>query len=331
MHMQDIPVFIGGFRSGTTLLINLLGLHPQVTPWFETRDLCEAVRWQHVLAQPEQAEFEAAYCTPSEPAGFTPTAVHQRMLQQLRDTHARLTGGVSGKAAHENYPLGNDYVRYALHEAEALMQAWREACEGGDAERVAAANGTLLRALGDRQRLLHGGAPWINKTPEISRFATELRAALGRCRVIYVVRDGVQVVASGHRLGWGSVEALAFNWKGLLERTRAAMQAAPADYLELRYEELVANPAATLDRVLQFCGREPQGAALVRAFTATQGEGAFDVSRMRGKDALDVVQRRVFDAVAGDMQAALGYPAPPSLDSRPPPPRGQASKRGNDE
>lgn len=316
--MQELPVFIGGFRSGTTLLINLLGLHPQVTPWFETRDLCEAVRWQHVLAYPGHAAFEAAYCAPPEPAGFTLDAVHGRMLQQARDTATRLAGGASGKAAHERYILGNDYVRYSLAEAEAAMQEWRNSCaaeqdgsgKSTDARQLAtvtAANARLISTLGARHVAVHGGGPWINKTPEITRFAPELRASLGRCRIIYVVRDGVQVVASGYRLGWGSIEALAFNWKGLLERTRAAMAACPDDYLELRYEQLVLEPVATLDRVLAFCGRDGKGAALVHDFIASEGEKAFDVSRLQGRDTLDEEQRRIFDRVAGDMQAELGY------------------------
>jgi hypothetical protein len=318
--MQAFPVFIGGFRSGTTLLINLLGLHPQVAPWFETRDLCEAVRWQHVLAHPANAEFERFYCAPAEPAGFTLDAVHGRMLQQARDTAQRLAGGASGKAAHERYIVGNDCVHYSLAEAEAAMQQWRASCEAAGVDgpadsgvspdqlaAVASANGRLVTTLGARHVVLHGGGPWINKTPEITRFAPELRAALGRCRVIYMVRDGVQVVASGYQLGWGSIETLAFNWKGLLERTRAAMAGCPEDYLELRYEELVQEPAATLDRVLAFCGRTGDGATLVRDFVASEGEKAFDVSRLQGRDALDAEQMRIFTGVAGDMQAELGY------------------------
>ncbi|MDY6984508.1 MAG: sulfotransferase, partial [Pseudomonadota bacterium] len=291
--MQDLPIFIGGFRSGTTLLINLLGLHPQVTPWFETRDLCEAVRWQHVLAHPDNTDFERAYCAPAEPAGFTLDAVHGRLVQQARDTAMRLAGGASGKAAHERYVIGNDYVRYSLAEAEAAMQEWRASCAAAGVDSmdrdsgaenlaaVAAANGRLITKLGTRHVEIHGAGPWINKTPEITRFAPELRAALGRCKIIYMIRDGIQVVASGHRLGWGSVELMAFNWKGLLERTRAAMAACPEDYLELRYEQLVLDPVATLDRVLAFCGRTTEGAALVREFIASEGEKAFDVSRLQ--------------------------------------------------
>ena len=318
--MQDIPVFIGGFRSGTTLLINLLGLHPQITPWFETKELCEALRWQRVLLHPEQAGFEAPYCA-SEPPGFNLSAVHARMLFQIRATHARLAGtSTSGKAAHERYPLGNDYVCYSQQEAEAALTVWHDAiAHAGTISTLITitATGNLIRTLGALQHALHSpgratNAAWINKTPEISRFAPELRTALGRCQIIYVVRDGIDVVASGLRLGWGSVEALAFNWKGLLERSRAAMQGHEADYLELRYEQLVLEPEATLERVLRFCGRMEQAAELVRLFSAQQGASAsspFDTSRMQGSKSLDAAQLRVFTAVAGDMQAALGYPS----------------------
>jgi hypothetical protein len=307
--MQEIPVFIGGFRSGTTLLINLLGMHPQITPWFETKELCEGLRFQRVLARPDQAELEKAYCAGSKPAGFELDAVYTRMLHQTRATAARLAGGATGKAAYERYPLGNDYVRYSLLEAEDSLSTWRATCAAGgqpDLARVTAANGALIRALGTRQRQLHGGASWINKTPEISRFAVELRAALGRCRVIYMVRDGIEVVASGYRLGWAGIGALAFTWKALLEGTRAAMRDYVHDYLELRYEQLVTEPALTLDRVLDFCGHDRNGAALVQGYFASQGKGAFDVSHLRS-NALDAAQSQVFDRVAGEMQAALGY------------------------
>ena len=90
------------------------------------------------------------------------------------------------------------------------------------------------------------------------------------------------------------------------------MQGHEADYLELRYEQLVLEPEATLERVLRFCGRMEQAAELVRLFSAQQGASAsspFDTSRMQGSKSLDAAQLRVFTAVAGDMQAALGYPS----------------------
>src|SRR5690606_18120115 len=132
-------------------------------------------------------------------------------------------------------------------------------------------------------------------------------AALGSCRVIYLVRNGLDVVSSAASLGWGQVEQLAFNWKGLLERTRAAMAAHPADYLELRYEDLLAEPAAALDRVLAFCGLPPHGSAIVERFTRDFGVAAFDRSRVGAGARLSVGERAAFERVAGDLQRELGY------------------------
>jgi hypothetical protein len=308
--MQELPVFIGGFRSGTTLLINLLGMHPRITPWFETKELSEALRWLHVLREPSQADFETGYCLPAEPRGFTARAVEARMHWLMRDTLARISGEqASGKAQHERYPLGNDFVLYSQQEADAALVAWRRgAGDGSEPDAVAQATGVLIRTLASRQRQLHRGGRWINKTPEITRFAAELRSALGPCRIIYLVRDGMEVVASGLKLGWGNVETLAFNWKGLLERTRKAMQQHPEHYLELRYEQLVREPVATLERVLEFCGEQQLAADIVAAFSEKFGEKAFAAVRLQHRGGFDAEQLRIFNAVAGDMQAALGYP-----------------------
>ncbi|HWK53269.1 MAG TPA: sulfotransferase [Hyphomicrobiales bacterium] len=304
--MLDLPCFIGGFRSGTTLLINLLGMHPALVPWFETKELCELLRWLRVREQPGEAAFETAYVSPPEPAGFTLEAVHGRMLAQMRGTAARQSGAIaSGKASHERYPLGNDWVRYSLNEAETLLNAWRDAC--ADASAIEPASAALIQALGRAQC---AGAPssyWVNKTPEISRFAPQLRRLLGPCRVLYMVRNGLEVVASASRLGWGQTEQLAYNWKALLELTRTGTAEQAAHYLELRYETLLAAPAATLDQVFAFLGVESRGEAIVADFQARYGAGAFAHPGGGGKVALPAAEHARFMAVAGDLQQALGY------------------------
>jgi hypothetical protein len=308
--MQQLPTFIGGFRSGTTLLVNLLGLHPALVPWFETKDLCELLRWLRVLEQPAEAGFESPYAAPAEPAGFTLDAVYARMQAQQRATLARQSGAErSGKAGHERYPLGNDYLRYSLNEGEALFARWRARC-AADASlaSVRAASADLLRALGAAQCAGASSTYWVNKTPEISRFAAELRALLGPCRVLYMVRNGLEVVASAAHLGWGETEALAYNWRGLLERTRAAMAGHPEHYFELRYEQLLQAPAATLDGVFSFLGVELLGDAIVTQFTARYGSGAFSRPASAPSAQLPRAEHERFMAVAGDLQIALGYP-----------------------
>ncbi|MES2624241.1 MAG: sulfotransferase [Pseudomonadota bacterium] len=305
--MSSSPVFIGGFRSGTTLLINLLGMHPDIAPWFETKEFSEALRYMRVLARPEATEFEQRYCVPPTPPGFTLPAVTERMQQLIRSTDARQNQTeASGKAAYEKYPIGNDCVSYSLADAEAALQHWQESAVG-DFGAVARATGTLINTLG-KLHCEHFGAPvWINKTPEISRFGNELRSALGACRIIYVVRDGMQVAVSGQKLGWGGIETLAFNWKGLLEQTREAMQAFPADYLEIRYESLIREPIATLNTVLEFSGRGKIGEAIISEFQQRFGAKAFDVKKLTEGPGLNPEERAAFMRVAGDMQQALGY------------------------
>jgi hypothetical protein len=315
LHMSNPRVFIGGFRSGTTLLINLLGMHPGIAAWFETKELCEALRYMRVLEQPAASEFEQPYCVPPSPPGFTLAAVSERMRQQMVSTDARQNlKEASGKAAYEKYPIGNDCVRYSLAEAGAALQRWQQSADKGIAA-TTAATGTLINELGRLHaahlpHTEHGGAPtWINKTPEISRFAPELRAALGECRIIYVVRDGMQVAASGQKLGWGSIETLAFNWKGLLEQTRAAMHDFPADYLEIRYESLIREPSTTLNKVLEFCGQEQLGSSIIDEFLQRFGASAFSVAKLSESAMLSPADHASFLRVAGDLQQELGYPA----------------------
>ncbi|MEX2367363.1 MAG: sulfotransferase, partial [Pseudohongiellaceae bacterium] len=196
--MSDKPIFVGGFRSGTTLLINLLGLHPCIVPWFETKAFVEALRWMRVLSDPDQQEFERAYCVPPEPAGFTASAVARRMQADFEATAARVSGRIAnGKAGYERYPLGADCIHYTPHRAQQALQEWQDSLSAtAGFDELARATGRMIKDLGEEQLQLGGGRIWINKTPEISRFAEQLRACLGGCRIIYMVRNGMDVVSS---------------------------------------------------------------------------------------------------------------------------------------
>jgi len=309
--MVQLPAYIGGFRSGTTLLINLVGLHPALVPWFETKELCELLRWLRVTANPAESSFESAYCAPAEPPGFALESVYSRMLWQMRNTWHRIEGGLSsGKATHEHYPIGHDYVLYSLKEAEALVATWRLACEQAPTRAaILQASTALISALSTAQCSANPAASWVNKTPEISRFAAELRTLSGPTRIIYMVRNGLEVVASASELGWGSGRDLAYNWQGLLQRTRQAMHGHESHYLELRYEQLLSAPENLLDSVFAFLGVAQCGADIVQQFRKRYGSDAFTPGR---GSSLILPQEtlRQFLAVAGDTQAALGYPVP---------------------
>jgi hypothetical protein len=308
---MQLPVFISGFRSGTTLLANLMGLHPDLAAWFETKELCEILRWQHVITGRESAEFESAYCVPPQPGGFSVEAVSFRALANINDTFGKLAGRkASGKAAHERYPLGFDCLHYTREEAALALADWQQTCgDGSDYARLCKATGRFINRLGERHCNAAGKPHWVNKTPEIGRFAAELRESIGPCRMIYLIRDGLQVAASGLGLGWADVQTLAFNWKGLLQRTRFAMQSHPDHYLEVRYEDLVRFPVETLASVLQFIGIHSGAGQAVEDFRSAMGADAFNTDRLGKATGLAPEHVAMFMAVAGDLYAELAYHA----------------------
>lgn len=304
-----IPTFIGSFRSGTTLLVNLLGLHPRIAPWFETKALCEALRWLRVLNHPECADFESRHVIPPEPGGFSPDAVAARMRHDFRATAARIAGQTpSGKMGHERYPIGYDCVLYSLTEAEAAFDDWCNRClTRADPSIVASATGDLIRVLGELHTRAAGKYLWVNKTPGIPRFIPELRQCLGPCRMVLLIRNGREVVRSASHLGWARAIELAEWWKVLIEETRAKAAPHPAEYLEMRYEHLVQNPEAEVDRLLSFMGLEPVGHQLVDEYRRLMGDDVFRRNPPSPQEPASGIDWNAFDALAGNLMRQLGY------------------------
>lgn len=269
---RDMITFVGGFRSGSTLLINLLGLHPGISVWYETKCLCEPLRWLKVLNGSSGVEFEADLAVPREIVGFTAEAIAQRMRRDVEDTAARVAGSKhSGKAGHECYPIGADHVGYTIEEALACLEEWRQGVQGQAYGDIAYATGRLVNRLAALHKAGWQNLALVNKTPEMPRFGAELRSCLGSCRIVNLIRDGREVAASAAGLQWGDVYRMGELWEELIRQSRLAAKTAPDSYLEIRYENLVAHPAATVDQVLQFIGLEPLGEELVCKYQECTG------------------------------------------------------------
>ena len=96
-----------------------------------------------------------------------------------------------------------------------------------------------------------------DKTPENLRSLDELAAIFGRLQVVHIVRDPRANVASRKATEWSSADVVTNTLKWRLDVTAArrfAAMAAPGAYHELRYEDLVTEPEATLSRVCAFLG-----------------------------------------------------------------------------
>ena len=262
------PIFIGNFRSGTTLLANLLGFHPLIAPWFETKGLCEVLRWQRVLSHPESTPFESSLIQPSDLPGFDLESVAFRFESDLRSSLDRISGEMaSGKAAHERYPVGHDLILYTLEEGLDLLSRWcADVGRSSDHLRLARANGQLIRGLGGLQ-LKHSGKPiWVNKTPEVTRFGPELESALGATKRILMLRDGRDVIKSASKLGWADPSEIGSWWKGMILESRGAGSTSKDLYLEIRYEDLLKDPVGGINQVLRFLEVEERGLEMVEHY-----------------------------------------------------------------
>lgn len=269
------PVFIGNFRSGTTLVANLLGFHDSLAPWYETKGFCEALRWIRVLERPETLPFESRLTQPRDLPEFTPEAVAERMLEDFRETFARLRGDIpSGKGVHEFYPLGHDRVAYGLTDAEAAVDRWLGRVERDPSLPVIrSSTGELVRHLGVLHAAKSARPVWVNKTPEIPRFGHELRGCLGPCRVVMMMRESQAVVRSAVSLGWAEAEEIAGWCQGMVNEARTAGREDPDNYLELHYEALLREPVATMNTLLEFIGVSPMGEVLLERYEASLPPG----------------------------------------------------------
>ena len=305
------PVFIGSFRSGTTLLVNLLGLHPELLPWFETKAFCEALRWLRVLRQKDRMDLERTLLRPQYVPGFGLDAVATRMLCDFKETAARIEGAIpSGKAPSERYPIGYDFALYPLEDAEESVHEWVNSIGSKpNYGIVAQATGEMIRRLGAHHLDAGRKNRWINKTPEITRFAPELRSCLGPCRCIMMIRDGHDVVRSAEKLRWAKASEIAEWWKAMIVESRAGGELDPDRYLEVRFEELVESPATELDRVLAFLGVDCCGAQLVDEYLALLGiENLREACLVVGAPGFGIDQLKEMDGVVDEaFNRSLGY------------------------
>lgn len=305
------PAFIGSFRSGTTLLVNLLGLHPELMPWFETKSFCEALRWLRVLRRNDQVVLESALMRPQNIPGFNVDAVATRMLCDFKETAARIEGAIpSGKSPGERYPIGYDVALYRHEYADDVVQKWASSIRSSQTyDVVAQATGEMIKSLGARHLEVGRKNRWINKTPEITRFAPELRSCLGPCRFIMMIRDGRQVVRSAEKLRWAKAREIAEWWKAMIVESRLGGEIDPNRYLEVRFEALVDNPRSELDRVLAFLGVECCGDRLVNQYLAVLGiEDLRQASSMDGRSVLNRGQlNQMYGIVDEAFNRSLGY------------------------
>ncbi|HEY7381880.1 MAG TPA: sulfotransferase [Gaiella sp.] len=181
--------------------------------------------------------------------------------------------------------------------------------------------GALFAAYAGRQ----GKERWGDKTPLYMQYLPLLESLFRTARYVHLVRDGrdaalsyLAVPAGIMTAGWGhprDAAAFACLWRSEIEDARALGRRVGDRYLQLAYEELVAEPERTLGRVCSFA-ELPYEAAMLDYVGRSESARKPHQQRLNEpptpnvrdwRHEMPAADRRAFEEVAGDLLAELGY------------------------
>lgn len=173
-----------------------------------------------------------------------------------------------------------------------------------------------------------GKARWAEKDPTYTLHLAFIEELFPDAVYVHLVRDGHDVVAS-FRDRWGyrsAARAARTEWARYVRAARALQRRLPDErFLELRYEELVADPEAQGQQMFAFLGEDWDASVLdfdpaehraterYRRFTAGRREAGGDGSTIyrsrvgTGGSSLDPLLRGLLRRRNGDLLRELGY------------------------
>lgn len=104
-----------------------------------------------------------------------------------------------------------------------------------------------------------GKPRWGDKRPGYYQYVPALARMFPDAQFVHLIRDGRDCVASLLRMPWfkQDIYAAVCTWIEAIDSGRRAARALPSgSYYELRYEDLVADPAAHLAKLCDFLGED---------------------------------------------------------------------------
>jgi hypothetical protein len=132
-------------------------------------------------------------------------------------------------------------------------------------------------------------------------------------RIVHIIRDGRDVTRSllAHPWGPGSVADAAREWRTSIEAARAGAHGSDR-YLEIRYEDLLAEPAAGIGELYRWLGLPVDDAILDGALAEAKVSRNLDPMRTapgagKWRGGFTRKDLDAFEEVAGELLYALGY------------------------
>jgi hypothetical protein len=197
----------------------------------------------------------------------------------------------------------------------------------------------VVRSFYETYAARQGKPRWGDKSPPYTWRARTIQRVLSEAHFVHLIRDGRDVALSLSEVSWGTrdVTAAAHKWVDELKRARKrARKLYWGTYMELRYEDLVADPEPHLREVATFLelpwddamldyhrGAEARMKEVVRELRPAGGGTITAEERVRQHELvsrppsssrvgrwrteMSAEDRAAFEAVAGELLAKLGY------------------------
>lgn len=145
-----------------------------------------------------------------------------------------------------------------------------------------------------------------SKYPVFGRHLELLNAHFPNCRVVHVIRDGRDCALSHRQMTWGhqNTYAASVHWREYLRAARRGAQAMSGRYMEVRYEDLLGEPEATVAALEEFITGMP-GPVTERFMR----DAKLKPEKIAGwRQAMTPNDQAIFEGVAGDALQQEGYP-----------------------
>jgi hypothetical protein len=297
---------VGVPRSGTTLLVNLMGMHPQLAAIYETRFLrnlllyCEEAAW-HWGSSPSRrllSFFAERWIRPR----FADQS--ERFRQKAIAFDARRPEDAFTRPRY-NLPLGPQSILYTTEDFARETDLWLNTIARGSLSEAAVYESArrYVETLFSIHCARMNKPYWINKTPGLLTYLHCLPKLFPSAKSIHIIRDGRDVAVSTMARPWGAktVQEAARRWKNLFVTGRKRATLASVNYIEVRYEELVESPGKVLQELFAFLDLHANlDEILSRVQVSRDSVGNW-------KTKFSHEERRIFGREAGDLLIKLGY------------------------
>ncbi len=160
---------------------------------------------------------------------------------------------------------------------------------------------------------------WGDKTPEDVYHLDVVRQLFPDAKYVHLVRDGRDVALSvfGRYFGPKNAFCAARVWKDAICRIQQFAKTVDRDQiLEVRYEDLLSDPATVFARLIQFLKIADDDNRLRTSIESTIKGDLKESNSYKWKTGLTAKQRQIFERVAGHELRQYGYETDSPADDR---------------